>query len=184
MRRSASICSGVPNRVTLLAVDIQIDAGPALQIRRDPVHAVDEILQVQSIDAGGNQLLREGVNVPIGMHVNQAARLPGRCDQPLVHRSDEPSKQLGRNQGAVLGAEVLRIAHHGGAEVKVSPHDSRAELHDHIDEPAQPRLAIHHIEQEILVASKIAQTQKRMAVFQRADTVLSLRPNGLGFAPP
>ena len=123
----------------LLAVDVQVDAHLAGKARRDPVDAVDQVLQVDDLDAGFQHVVHQQADVAVGVHVDDAAGVQRGPHQPLVAGPDVLAKMPGRHHRPHLHAQVLGVRHPLRARGQVALDDREVELLQHGDEPAQPR---------------------------------------------
>jgi hypothetical protein len=106
------------------------------------------------------------------VHVDQAVRLARRRHEALVDRPDVPAEQGRRQHGAFLHAQILRVAHHRGAQVQVSFDEAQIERLDHVNQAVEPHVAIGHIQQQILIAAQIAKTLKGVTMLQTGAAIL------------
>jgi len=97
------------SRRHVLSVNVQIDARATGKLVCNPVNAVDQILKIDDLDTAVHQIVHQGVDIAIRVHVDDAAGIPGRLYQTLIARLDEPAKQLRGDHGPGLHAQILRI---------------------------------------------------------------------------
>ena len=159
----------------MLAVYVQIHAQLALEARGDPVHAVDQVLQVYHHHAAVHDVVHQRAYIAVRVHVHGPARVARAAHHALIAGLYVLAEVRRGEHGAHLHAQILRERDHVHAQLDV-PADYRVvELLQPRYQVEEPRLLVGHVEQQVGIAAHVRQLQERMPVAQAAHHEFALR---------
>ena len=149
-----------------LAVEVEVDADLPLTLRCEPVEAVRADLRIHDVDAAVDEVGDDGDDVPVGVHVDLAARLVAHAVE-LGEAGLEVLAPLLRADGeAVLHTQVIAEVSHRGRVLKGAREFADVVLQDDVDEHPELRRLLGEVDHQLLEATEVTESQPHEAMGQ------------------